>query len=133
MVLHSVKGLLSYSSGALKASDNTYLAKSTNLNNCFVATVNIALNAIGIKEGFYYSKKNTLYRDSSPQIAYGMIESDGGVSYHIRYYSESSKDWISVSGTTAKINDNFFEKGNTKRLDALNVKLYDLIIYDLIY
>lgn len=54
MVLHSTKGLLTLNSGAFKASDNTYLAKSTNLNNQFVPSANIALNAIG-----YYNQHVT--------------------------------------------------------------------------
>ena len=55
MVLHSTKGLLTLSSGAFKASDNTYLAKSTNLNNQFVSSLNIALNAVGKISSYYYS------------------------------------------------------------------------------
>ncbi|WP_323589062.1 hypothetical protein [Aliarcobacter butzleri] len=76
MVLHSVRGLLSYSSGALKASDNTYLIKSSNLNNQFIPSINIALNAVGYANNCneYYSNIDDNWKWSfyNPIYAFGV-------------------------------------------------------------
>ncbi|WP_152633408.1 hypothetical protein [Aliarcobacter butzleri] len=134
MVLHSVKGLLSYSSGALKASDNTYLIKSSNLNNQFIPSINIALNAIGKNTyGDYYSSFQVIFNTSSPQ---NMILTPGSLcGDDIVWMAE-----FRINGTKRCLNTYYYkysssvsyEKGNENGGWG-NYTYYNVYKYNLIY
>lgn len=135
MVLHSTKGLLTLSSGAFKASDNSYLAKSINLNNQFVSSVNIALNAIGKNSmNEYYSSKEELYSiiTSTNQYRYAMgsFACDSGM--ELRYSNRICLD-SSSNNYYYKISTNTSVERGTYRESGMGYSFYSIYRYSLIF
>ena len=125
VVLHSTKGLLTLSSGAFKASDNTYLAKSINLNNQFVPSINIALNAIGFENScnMYYSYLIEKYSYSSP-ISFWNIFNYTNTLIRFNYFNTNNNDSfqnISYNLLNSFIySNNCYKKGNLKLVEDNN-------------
>lgn len=139
VVLHSTKGLLTLISGAFKASDNTYLAKSSNLNNQFVPNANIALNAIG-KDYFsnYYSSSlesynfDTIYWQILPSgnISNGCSSPNDKIS--ISYNPlDSGYLYQCTSNTYFETSKYSFAKGTLKFNNG--IQMYSVIRYLLIF
>lgn len=140
VVLHSTKGLLTLSSGAFKATDNTYLAKSINLNNWFVPSANIALNAIGYFNqsvnaytpttvGYYSYMEGVFYEDS-----FKWQRTSGDYNWRLYWGSPSSKYNGYISYIKGVITTDFVQVGEFfyKRISMGNNYDYGIARFKLV-
>ena len=134
VVLHSTKGLLTLSSGAFKASDNTYLIK--NINNDFSSSLNIALNAIGKNSmSEYYIKKEELYSiiSNTNQYRYAIGQDiNCSSAIELRYSSMICLN-SSMNNYYYKISSNTSVERGIYKESSMGFSFYSIYRYSLIF
>ena len=149
VALHATGGLLTKVSGAWKQSNGNYLARHNSLNNKFVSSINIALNATGYISncgGVYYDiatsvRKHPVFNLTTNIVYYTQIyHRTWGTStpYNGSDYGDT-RQYIGVLGNsqpstaTQFINDNMILNGycykQTSFIDNINLEKSPRYIY----